>query len=249
MTEQITLYWAPAHAIGNQYEFSHLYPEPLSLYEELVPLKVDVKDNRDDYLRCPAVSSFFRRTFVFRSTTNTNIKVIDGQYVSYEVSSEDDQRRHQTTVELVHKPTLKNHLLANYMHPVIFFTDAPSLNVCITPPYFSQSTHSKFGVIVPGEFNVAKWFRPMNFEFQLWEGVKELQIPANDPIAYFSCQTDAKIVLRKFHLTPRLNKLSSSLIHVSPHRRFAKLKDKYSLFERSKIGGGILREIQDNLVD
>lgn len=249
MTDQITLYWAPAHGLGNQYEFTHLYPEPLSLYEELSPLKVDLKDNRDDYLRCPAVSNRLRKIFVFRATTNTSVKVVDGQFVSYEISSDDDQRRHQTTIELLHKPTLQNHILLNYMHPVIFFTDAPSLTVSISPPYFQKSVHSAFGAIVPGEFNVAKWFRPMNFEFQLWEGVSELKVPANDPIGYVECQTEAKVVLRKFNLTPRLNKLSSSLIHVSPHRRFTKLREKYSLFERSKISGGILREIQENLVD
>lgn len=249
MTDQITLYWAPAHGLGNQYEFTHLYPEPLSLYEEISPLKVDLKDNRDDYLRCPAVSNRLRKIFVFRATTNTSVKVVDGQFISYEISSDDDQRRHQTTIELLHKPTLQNHILLNYMHPVIFFTDAPSLTVSISPPYFQKSVHSEFGAIVPGEFNVAKWFRPMNFEFQLWEGVSELKVPANDPIGYVECQTEAKVVLRKFNLTPRLNKLSSSLIHVSPHRRFTKLREKYSLFERARISGGILREIQENLVD
>lgn len=249
MTDQITLYWAPAHGLGNQYEFSHLYPEPLSLYEELALLKVNLKDNRDDYLRCPAVSNRLRKIFVFRATTNTHVKVIDEQYLSYEIMSEEDQRRHQTSIEILHKPTLQNHLILNYMHPVIFFTDAPSLVVSMSPPYFQKTFHSQFGAIVPGEFDVAKWFRPMNFEFQLWDGVDELHIPANDPIGYVECHTDAKVVLRKFHLTPQLNRLSSSLIHVSPHRRFAKLREKYSLFERAKISGGILRQIQENLVD
>lgn len=249
MNETITLYWAPAHGLGSQYDFSHLYPAPLSLYEELTPLKVDLKDNRDDYLRCPAVSNRLKKTFVFRSTTNTNVRIIDGNYVSYEVISEDDQRRHQTTIELLHKPTIENHLLLNYMHPIIFFTDVPSLNVSISPPFFHKTVHSEYGVIVPGEFDVANWFRPMNFEFQLWNGVKELRIPAGEPIGYVECQTNAKIELRKFRLTPSLNKLSSSLIHVSPHRRFTKLSEKYKLFRNARISQGILREIRDNLVD
>lgn len=246
---EITLYWAPAHGLGNQYDFSHLYPSPLSLYEELTSLKVDLKDNRDDYLRCPAVGNRLKKTFVFRTTTNTSVKIIDGSYIAYEFSSEDDMRRHQTTVELLHKPTLNGHYLLNYMHPVIFFTDAPSMTVSISPPYFQKTVHSEYGVIVPGEFDVAKWFRPMNFEFQLWEGVTELRVPAGEPIGYVECQTDARVVLKKFNLTQKLNRLSSSLIHVSPHRRFAKLSEKYKLFTNAKISGGILREIQDNLVE
>jgi hypothetical protein len=249
VTETITLYWAPAHGLGSQYDYGHLYPEPLTLYEELTPYKADLKDNRDDYLRCPAVSNRLKKTFVFRSVTNTNVRVIDQSHVSYEITSDDDQRRHQTTVELLHKPTLNDHLLLNYSHPVIFFTDVESLTVSITAPFFQKTAHSQYGVIVPGEFDVAKWFRPMNFEFQLWEGVDELRVPVGDPLAYFECQTDAKVVLRKFYLTPHLNKLSSSLIHVQPHRRFAKLKEKYRLFEQAKLSKGILREIQANLMD
>lgn len=245
----MTLYWAPAHGLGNQYEFGHLYPFPLSLYEEISPLKADLKDNRDDYLRCPAVSNRLKKTFVFRSSTNTKVKVIDGQYIYHEVTSEDDQRRHQTTVELLHKPTLLNRLLLNYLHPVIFFTDAESLTVSVTSPHFHKTVHSQYGVIVPGEFDVANWFRPMNFEFQLWDGVSELHVPYDEPIGYFEAHTNLPVELRKFRLTPNLNKISSSLIHVSPHRRFAKLTEKYKLFRNARISRGILEEIRDNLVD
>jgi len=246
---EIDVYWAPAHGLGNQYDFSHLYPFPISLYEELAPHKVDLKDNRDDFLRCPAVGNKLKKIFVFRSTTNTKVRIIDGQYISYEVQSEDDQRRHQTSVELLHKPTLEGMWLLNYMHPVIFFSDAPSLVASMTPPYFHKTVSSQYGAIVPGEFNIAQWFRPMNFEFQLWKGVEELHVPAGEPIGYVEFATDARVNLRRFHLTPHLNKLSSSLIHVSPHRRFTKLKEKYLLFNQSKIRGGILKEIRDNLAD
>ena len=247
--DKVTLYWAPAHGLGNQYDFSHLYPFPKSLYEELTPIKVDLKDNRDDFLRCPAVGNRLKKTFVFRTTTNTNVRVVEDSFVQYEITSEDDQRRHQTSVELLHKPTLVDHLLLNYMHPVIFFTDAPSLVVSISPPYFHKTVHSQYGAIVPGEFDVANWFRPMNFEFQLWSGVKELRIPSDEPIGYVEVQTSLPVELRKFKLTANLNKLSSSLIHVSPHRRFTKLSEKYKLFRNAKISNGILAEIRENLVD
>lgn len=249
VADQITVYWAPAHGLGNQYDFSHLYPFPISLYEDLTPLKADLKDNRDDFLRCPAVGNKLKKTFVFRSSTNTKVRVIDGQYISYEVQSEDDQRRHQTSVELLHKPTLEGRLLLNYMHPVIFFADTDSLVASMTPPYFHKTVASEYGAIVPGEFNVAKWFRPMNFEFQLWDNITELHIPVGEPLGYVEFATDARITLRRFRLTPQLNKLSSSLIHVSPHRRFTKLKEKYLMFDRARIRNGILKEIQENLAD
>lgn len=246
---KITLYWAPAHGLGAQYDFSHLYPFPSSLFEELSPLKVDLKNNRDDYLRCPAVGNRLKKIFVFRSSADTHVNVIDGQHISYNIHSDDDQRRYQTSVDILHQPTLENCLLLNYVHPIIFFTDAPSLTVSISPPFFHKTVHSNYGAIVPGEFDVANWFRPMNFEFQLWSGVTELHVPAGEPIGYVECQTDAKIELRKFRLTPSLNRLSSSLIHVSPHRRFTKLSEKYKLFKNARISQGILKEIQDNLVD
>jgi hypothetical protein len=245
----ITVYWAPAPALGSQYDFSHLYPFPKTLFEEMAPLKDDLKNNRDDYLRCPAVSNKFKKIYVFRSSTDTKVKIINDEYISYEVKSENDDRRYQNTIELIHKPTLKNQLLLNYSNPIIFFTDAPSLVISITPPYFHKTKSSEYGIIVPGEFDVANWFRAMNFEFQLWSGVKELHVPANEPLGYFEIVTNQKINLRRFKMTPYLTKLSSSLIHVSPHNRFAKLAEKYALFKNSKISNGILREVQANLVD
>lgn len=247
--EKLTIYWAPAHALGTQYEFSHLYPFPVSLYEDIAPQKADLKENRDDFLRCPAVSNKLKKTFVFRSTTNTHVKVVDGQYVSYWVTSEEDKRRHQTTVELLHQPTLQNRILLNYLHPVVFFAEADSLMMSLTPPYFHQTEHSKYGVIVPGEFDIVNWFRPINFEFQLWEGIDELIVPAGEPLGYVDFQTNMQIELRRFNMTNNLGKVASSLIHVSPHRRYAKLSEKYKLFRNARISQGILREIRDNLVD
>jgi len=245
---KITVYWSPSHALGSQYEYNHLYPFPDSLYQELAPLKADLKENRDDFLRCPAVGNKMKKTFVFRSSTDTHVKIVDGQYVSYWVNSEDDKRRHQTTVELLHSPTLLNHFLLNYLHPVIFFTDVDSLIMSLTPPYFHKTTHSQYGAIVPGEFDIASWFRPINFEFQLWEGVDELIVPAGEPLGYVDFHTSSQVELRRFNMTQNLKKISSSLVHVSPHRRYAKLSEKYKLFRNARISQGILREIRDNLV-
>jgi hypothetical protein len=247
--DKIVIYWAPAHGLGHSYDFSHLYPFPKSLFDELSTKKTNPKQNTDDYLRCPAVRHKLKKIFVIRSSTNTKVKIIDGQGISYETLSENDNRRHQTTIESIHNPTLENQMLLNYSHPIIFFADSPSLVASLTPPYFHQTTHSAFGAIVPGEFDVSNWFRAMNFEFQLWQGVNELHVPADEPIGYVEFQTDRQIELRRFKLTNGLNRLSSSLIHVSPHRRFAKLSEKYKLFKNANISKGILREIQDNLMD
>lgn len=247
MSKTTHVYWASAHALDAIYTYEHLYKPMVSLYEEMLEKKANLKANKSDFLRCPAVNKKMKKIFVMRSSTNTNIRINEDNEISYELASADDGDRHQTLVELLHEPTIENRILVNYMHPIIFFTDDESLTVSITPPYFHKTIHSDYGVIVPGEFDVANWFRPMNFEFQLWDGVRELRIPANEPLGYFEFHSENKIELHRFKMTENLTKIWGSLIRVSPHRRFTKLSEKYLMFKQSKLSSIIMKEIQQNL--
>lgn len=246
---EVEVFWSPAHSVGVQYNFSHLYPAPKSLYEESFEQKADLKENKDDFFRCPAVSNKMKRTFVFRSVTDTHVKVFGKEHIEYWVANEDDQRRHQTVTEILHEPTMRNRWLVNYLHPIVFFTPEDSLIASMTPPYFEQTESQKYGAIVPGEFDIGKWFRPMNFEFQLWEGVDELRVASGDALGYVQFNTDKKVVLKKFNLNNQLNKITGSLIHVSPFRRFMRLSERYKMFEQSKLKHQILREIRQELME
>ena len=53
----------------------------------------------------------------------------------------------------------------------IFFSEE-NVNLEILPPYLHKTELQNHGVISTGEFNISRWFRPINFEFLLWENEK-----------------------------------------------------------------------------
>jgi len=103
-------------------------------------------------------------------------------------------------------------------------------------------------MVVPGRFDIGKWFRPMNMEFQLWEGVSEMKIAANEALCYIHFNTDKKIVFKKFIMTREMDKLLVSILRASPYRRFARLSDRYRVFEQSQSKQRVLKLIQKQLI-
>jgi len=77
----------------------------------------------------------------------------------------------------------------------------------LTSPYFSNSPHLRYGSIVPGKFNISKWFRPINLEFNLWPGVNEFKVKKTKILLMFILYTKNEIELVRFDLTERISKI------------------------------------------
>ena len=248
MSETI-IYWAPAYQSRDHYDLNHLYATPKSIYEEIAIHKAPLKDVvSDDYLRCPATSKFLKNTFVVRAPVDThanlNFKTSRANHV---IDSPADERTYKVKLNFTHQPTLINRNLIDYSHPILFFSEEESMIATLTSPYFEKVSSYDYGTIIPGQFDIGKWFRPMNFEFQLWEGVDSIKISAGEALGYINFQTDKKIILKRFNTTRDMDKLISSILDVSPFKKFARLSDRYKVFEQSQSKQKILKLIQKQL--
>lgn len=243
------IYWAPAYQARDSYDLNHLYPEPKSVYEEMVAKKAPLKDNASDFLRCPATSNLLRNTFVVRAPVDSNVSInFELRRIREINENSTNANTYKIKYNFLHQPTLLNHNLINYIHPVVFFSEEESLVATLTPPYFEQVSSYQSGTIVPGRFDVAKWFRPMNMEFQLWPGVNTLTIPMGEAICYVHFDTEKKIVLKRFVTNNEIEKLIGSFVNVSPFRKFAKLSERYRIFEESKSKQRVLKLIQKQII-
>jgi hypothetical protein len=246
---ETTIYWAPAYQARDLYDLNHLYAEPKSVYEELVVKKAPLKDNSSDFLRCPATSGLLKNTFVVRAPVDSNVSINFSMRRTKEIDeSWANAHTHKIKYDFLHQPTLSGHNLINYVHPVVFFSEEESMVATLTPPYFERVSSYQSGTIVPGRFDVAKWFRPMNMEFQLWPGVEALNIPMGEAICYVHFDTDKKVVLRRFVTNHEIEKLIGSFVNVSPFRKFAKLSERYKIFEQSRSKQRVLKLIQKQLI-
>jgi hypothetical protein len=248
MSETV-IYWACGHDSMYKFDLNHMHSTPQSLYHELFLKRSFTKDNLNNYLSCPAVSDLLNNIFVIRAPVSTDADLdFSNSTVKYNFDSYLDERKYKIELLFRHQPTLLNHNLIEYIHPTIFLAEDPSLIATLTPPYFDHVTSSSYGCIVPGSFDIGKWFREMNLEFQLWPNINTIKIPYNEALCYVHFQTDKKIVLKRFIITPELDRIRHSLTRVSPFRKYARLSDRYSVFERSRTKERILRIISNNLV-
>jgi hypothetical protein len=243
------IYWAPTYSARDMYDVNHLYSEPRSLYEELVEKKAPLKDNSLDFLRCPATSDLLKHTFVVRAPVDTNVSLnFDTRRVKQLNTNAAYENTHKIKFDFIHQPTLLNHNLVNYDYPLVFFSEEDTMPTTLTPPYFERVSSYKSGTIVPGKFDTAKWFRPMNMEFQLWPDVSTLEIPAGEALCYVHFDTDKKIILKRFVTNQEIEKLIASFVKISPFRKFAKLSERYRLFEQSKSKERVLKLINKQLL-
>jgi len=239
---ELTIYWAPYWPAASKYDLNHIYPSPKSLYhywfEQYTPQR-----RPDVYFNCPATSRKMKRTFVFNNIVDTKTKFTDDGTIQYERPD-----KLQMINELIHPPTINNYRLVNIQYSLLVFCEESVIG-SMESPFFHKTEMSKYGAIVPGEFDMGKWYRPLNAEIQLWEGCNELHLAANEPIFYLEFLTDRPIILQRYQVTKRLSTIASSLVHVNPLQKFASLSEKYEVFRQSRLSSQILREIRENLVD
>jgi len=243
------IYWSPAYSARGMYDLNHLYAEPKSVYDELLSKKAPVKDNLINFLRCPATSDLLKNTFVVRAPVDSQVSFnFDTHRTKQLNNSPMYEKTHKIDFQYVHKPTLAGHNLIDYRYPIVFFSEEDSMIATLTPPYFEHVSSYESGTIVPGRFDIAKWFRPMNMEFQLWPNINTLNILAGEAICYLHFDTDKKIILKRFVTNNEIEKLIGSFVNVSPFKKLARLSDRYKMFEQSRSKQRVLKLIQKQLI-
>jgi len=249
MSDDLVVYWSALYSSSPYWDINHLYPTPKSLYEELFSKRSDLKENMNDYLRCPAASDHLSNTFVIRAPVDTHARLdFDTKQIDRVYLNSFEQRKYQIELEFIHEPTILNHNLIQYFRPIIFFTEEESLIATLTSPYFEKTVSHDYGCIVPGSFDIGKWFREMNMEFQLWPGVNEIKVPFNEAISYVRFETSKQVVLKRFIMNAEIERVRYALTRITPFKKFARLSEKYRLFEQSQSKQRVLKLIKDSLI-
>ena len=145
------------------------------------------------------------------------------------------------------QPQLENQILFEYDYPILFFADQ-SLEIQYTAPYYLQANHLQYGAVTPGQFNIGKWFRPIQTEINLWENVNEFTIEKSEPLSFINFLTDKKINFKMFHMSEDLAKIMNVCSTSSVWEMNIPLISRYARFHESKMIEKTLTKIKENLV-
>jgi hypothetical protein len=243
----LTVYWSPYSIPEKLYQQILLDIKPLSLLNEVqrrrakdpVIPRGQNKPQGGNYQSCSALHTLAKNTFVILAPFDVTLFLDSNGVIS-------DGTTHPYWFE-ERISSIQNSFSVDFDMPFIFFSEK-SVDVKITPAYMHNLSYANTGFVVPGQFDISNWFRPMPIIFQLWEGKKVLSFSKGEPLAYISFDTDKEINLKQFNLT---NDIYNQTIACTEHKlfsRFQTMEQLYNKFNRTGLKKIVLDSIKNNLI-
>lgn len=239
----INVYWSPwQNNLQTLEERMLSYKEPRWLVEEMEP-SINHQNVVDNFFKCPAFVNQAKNTLVLHNTSDVHMKIENFNIVN----QNKDPRNNSDVLFKVKSPSLKNSYTINYSCNWIFFADKP-LHITTSVPYMHKTVHSDYGYYVPGTYDISKWFRPVEFAFQLWPGETEFRSVENEPLIYVKFNTDEKVKLHQFNTTNEIEAYSRACIHMKRFSKIKALNSLYEVFLGKKYNEQLLKLIKKNVV-
>lgn len=242
----ITVYLAPCTSPESDgVDWGFLYPRPSVVFSNLIKEKSENID-KASFLSCPAFSNLTKKTIQYCSPMSASYK--------YDFTNKDNPIFMPTSDNYIATSVVRSKIL-NEGNSVFFqlsylmFSDEP-LETLFTLPYFAKPEYIKYGTPIPGQFDIGQWFRPFNFEVQMWSDVGEFHIKENEPLFYAQFQTDRPIVFKHFEMNEKLKLMSLACVDTTSF--FGKgqsLKSRYLRFNNTGFRNRVLSEIKKNIIE
>jgi hypothetical protein len=230
------VYWAPWFVSQENHHWNILFIEPQKLLNKVVDEIKSIDDDRlKGMIKCPAFSNLSKNTFYVENPITTEFNINDGK-IKY------------TGENFYHCSLSQGKNTFMYGLSYIFFSE-DDLEILMTSPYFSETNYTNYAKLVPGKFNISKWFRPINLEMLLSNNRNYFKMKENEHMAYFSFLTNDNVELKRFELNETLRKISDTCSTVSDWWKNVPLLKRYDRFLKTKTNKLVMKEIKKQLVE
>jgi len=209
----------------------------LPLFQTVVKDRNKETDPSSSYYKCKSAQELLNNTFILPNTRDLNISFIDGRMLS-----SPDSKYFRARL-----PVFDSGPAVDYDCRWLFFSE-DDVSIHLTPPYYHNTTASKYGTLLSGEFNISKWFRPIVPTFSLWDNSSSLSISKGDPLAYVKFISDKKVVLREFVETDKIRIIMQECVLLKEKFPNLPLSESYNKFLLANKHKELIKEIRANLV-
>jgi len=235
----ITVYWT-----CNPYEAPSAIrgEEPVSIQKHFFEKYPD--EQTQEYKRCPALRDFMVNLYGLKNYYDYRIdfKLSEGNITS------SDQNRF-----LLDRLQARNMESSLFSWPVFytFFTDAKSLELEIYPAFMESNEFVNKTNLIPGVYDIGKWYRPLDCVFHLKQKDCSLQFSMGDILMNLRFKTKEKIEFKYFTVSREMNDFTQELLQVKdfkyPSKKTSVLSYYYDLFTRKNCKKKILEYINKGL--
>lgn len=216
--------------------------------DDLVDLKVDFfkrvkKEHQDGYARCPSMQDFFTNLYGLKSLYDYGIEFdLDEK----KINSKDYDP------EFLNRLVVRNldSGLFSWPQDHIYFTDADSLMMELSPAFMEHNSFTNYTFLLPGRFDIGKWFRPIDCAFHLRHRKCKLDFRMSEIIMYLRFRTTEKINFVYFNFTKELHDLTNQLLNIKEFKYSSNknsiLSFYYNVFKKRGFKKRILKLIKAN---
>ena len=232
----ITIYWT----CNDESWLRAKPPEPI--YANFVK---NPKNQKNSITLCPATKDYMKNTFSLKSLFNYNFTLNANEKIDEIVTDQYDQEFFNNHIFI----RSEKDRLFSFVQKFSFFTEEKSLLMSGGVfPFLENNNITKRCTIIPGTFDIGKWFRELEFAFYLKEGYDQFKIEEDEIFQYIKFETKEKIILKQFKITSEIEKFFLDTHNAKEHReiKIRPLQEYYLMLKHKKY---IINEIKNNLVD
>jgi len=240
------VYWSAFTDVFNDsldtFSTSNCCAEPENIFERICDMKFIGEQTKIKY--CPAVKDSTKNTYALKfpfdyefSLDRENDKAGSLLY---------DQKFFDS---YLHLRSIPDGMITAKVRYIMFCEE--SLEIMTSGPYFSNNEFTKSARLIPGKFNIGKWFRPIECAMLVDSSINNVKLNKDDDYCYVTFLTDENITLKKFELNTKLAKLMSENVLLKDFIgiKYSRMPYWYKFFRESKQRSTILREIKNNLME
>ena len=183
------------------------------------------------YIKCPAFTDFYKNAFIIQSPFNLEIEYNE-QENNYIFKEFDSWLVNKSVTNRDHETSKVNSLIT--MPPELIFWSDSSVRIEILPCIFDTETEVGRKIkIIPGTFEIGKWYRPIDFTFEIHKKEFPLKIKRGDPIlcVRFFPETGDKVILERTYIDKHIITLAAQMTTIKMVNRGFTLSNLYEIAE------------------
>lgn len=215
---------------------SFLNPEPLKKH---IPSNIKLSN----YVRCPAFTDTLKNTYALRFPFNFKLKV-DQSTGGIESDSPE-------IVKTYFIPPTDKSGIVQIQLGTLFFADKPCIASQIHP-YMHYNSITEHGSVLQGEFDIHKWFRPINLAFVVHSKKKQIifDFKRGDIYSYLRFHTNENVKMYEFETNEEIQQITSRCLSL----KFCKttgimpLSEVYNSFLQKKYNTKLLKLVEQNKI-
>ena len=235
LNKKSTVYWTPVVLTLEGHESPTW--ENIGYYEPEPAMKsiISQRNREIRYLKCPAFQKYYENTFVIQCPFDLEIRVdktnldSNGKYILTDRYGQQFYDKY-----IVYRVDEKNDFtMIDVNIPYVFYCENSTI-VELMPHHMGIDNHENNFRVIPGEFDIARWHRSLNFSIEIIDDDKPVILTRGEPLfsVRFRPKNGSSVILERSEFTPVLRDSLNSCVTLKNIAAKNTLEENYAAFSK-----------------